>query len=146
MTVPPAMDLPADEPIELVVVGAHLSGMALNRELLAMGAAFRRQAVTTADYRLYALPGGPPARPGLIRVADGTGGAIACEVWALSPAAFGRFVAGIPAPLGIGTLRLADGTRPKGFLAEAQGLVGAEDITAHGGWRAYVAHLSGQAA
>lgn len=146
MTDPLATELPGDDAIEIVVVGAHLSGMALNRELLALGASFRRPATTTADYRLYALPGGPPARPGLIRVADGTGAGISCEVWALSPAGFGRFVAGIPAPLGIGTLRLADGTRPKGFLAEPQGLVGAEDITVHGGWRAYVAHLSGQAA
>ncbi len=146
MTATLPSDLPGSEAIEIVVVGAHLSGMALNRELVGLGATFRRTATTTADYRLYALPGGPPARPGLIRVADGTGAGIACEVWALEPAGFGRFVAGIPAPLGIGTLRLADGTSPKGFLAEPQGLVGAEEITAHGGWRAYVAHLSGQAA
>lgn len=146
MSVVASQDARADEVIEIVVVGAHLSGMALNRELVALGATFRRAATTTADYRLYALPGGPPARPGLIRVADGAGAGIACEVWALDPAGFGRFVAGIPAPLGIGTLRLADGTRPKGFLAEPEGLVGAEDITIHGGWRAYIAHLSGQAA
>jgi allophanate hydrolase len=60
-------------------------------------------------------------------------------VWALSPAAFGTFVAGIPAPLGIGTLRLADGTAPKGFLVETAGLAGATDITRFGGWRAYLA-------
>ena len=132
--------------IEIVVVGAHLSGMALNHELTTLGGVLVRPATTTPDYRFYALAGGPPKRPGLIRVADGTGAAIVCEVWALPAAGFGTFVAGIPSPLGIGTLRLADGTRPKGFLVEPEGLVGAEEITGHGGWRAYVAHLAGKAA
>ncbi len=62
-------------------------------------------------------PGGPPKRPGLIRVADGTGAAIACEVWALPAEGFGTFVDGIPSPLGIGTLRLPT-EPPKGFLVE----------------------------
>lgn len=125
--------------IEIAVVGAHLSGLPLNGELTARGARFLRAVPTTPDYRLHALPGGPPARPGLIRVAPGTGHAIATEVWALAPDAFGRFVAGIPSPLAIGTLSLADGTVPKGFLAEAAGLAGARDISGHGGWRAYLA-------
>ena len=125
------------EAIEIVVIGAHLSGMALNRDLVALGGTFSRAAKTAPDYRLYALPGGPPERPGLVRVGDGDGAAIAAEVWALPPAGFGRFVALIPAPLAIGTLRLADGTTPKGFLCETAGLNGAEDITDHGGWRAY---------
>ncbi|MCZ8314205.1 hypothetical protein [Phreatobacter sp.] len=132
--------------IEIVVVGAHLSGMPLNGELTSRGGVFRRASMTTADYRFYALAGGPPKRPGLIRVADGTGAAIACEVWALPAEGFGTFVDGIPSPLGIGTLRLADGTRPKGFLVEPEGLSGAEEITAHGGWRAYMAALAGRAA
>ncbi|PTM51792.1 hypothetical protein C8P69_10979 [Phreatobacter oligotrophus] len=132
--------------IEIVVVGAHLSGMPLNGELTSRGGVLRRAAMTTTDYRFYALAGGPPKRPGLIRVADGTGAAIACEVWALPAEGFGTFVDGIPSPLGIGTLRLADGTRPKGFLVEPEGLAGAEEITAHGGWRAYMAALAGRAA
>jgi allophanate hydrolase len=140
------MENPVSDLIEIVVVGAHLSGMPLNGELAGLGASFRRAAMTTPDYRLYALAGGPPKRPGLIRVEDGAGSAIACEVWALPPDGFGRFVGAIPSPLGIGTLRLADGTAPKGFLVEPQGLAGAEEITLHGGWRAYVAHLAGKAA
>lgn len=135
-----------DHGIEIVVVGAHLSGMALNHELTACGGLFGRLASTTPDYRLYALAGGPPKRPGLIRVAAGAGAAIACEVWILPAAGFGSFVAAIPSPLGIGTLRLGDGTTPKGFLVEPEGLAGADDITGHGGWRAYVAHLAGKAA
>jgi allophanate hydrolase len=133
----PARALPGE--IELAVVGAHLSGLPLNRELTERGARYLRTVGTGPDYRLYALPGGPPQRPGLLRVAAGTGGAIETEVWALPPAAFGAFVAGIPAPLGIGTLRLADGTAPKGFLVEAAGIVDAVDITRFGGWRGYMA-------
>jgi allophanate hydrolase len=124
-----------------VVVGAHLSGMALNCELLALEARFVRAVATQPTYRLFALAGGPPRRPGLLRVAKGKGHAIATEVWAMSPMAFGRFVASIPAPLGFGTLELADGTRPKGFLVEPEGLAGAEDISRFGGWRSYIASL-----
>ncbi|TGD98303.1 allophanate hydrolase [Methylobacterium nonmethylotrophicum] len=129
----------AGDEIELAVVGAHLSGLPLNGELNALGARLLRAVATAPDYRLYALPGAGPRRPGLLRVAAGTGASIATEVWALSPAAFGRFVAAIPAPLGIGTLRLSDGTSPKGFLCEPEGVREAEDVSRHGGWRAYLA-------
>jgi allophanate hydrolase len=142
---PPLADVPdraAPGEIEICVVGAHLSGMPLNHELQSLGARFLRAVSTQPSYRLYALPGGPPRRPGLLRVAEGQGLAIATEVWALSPAGFGRFVAGIPAPLGIGTLRLADGSTPKGFLCEPIAVEGAQDVSAHGGWRAYIASLS----
>ncbi len=132
--------------IELAVVGAHLSGMPLNRELTSRNARFLRAGSTAPDYRLYALPGDPPARPGLMRVGAGEGAAIAAEVWALSPEGFGSFVAGIPAPLGIGTTRLADGTTPKGFIVEAEGIKGAQDISAFGGWRAYVGSLPAEVA
>ncbi len=125
--------------IELAVVGAHLSGLPLNRELAERGARYLRTVTTEPDYRFYALPGGPPQRPGLLRVAAGEGGPIETEVWALPPAAFGTFVAGIPAPLGLGTVRLADGTAPKGFLVEAAGVTDAADITQFGGWRGYMA-------
>ncbi len=139
----PAMPLPSvssasSNEVELVVVGAHLSGMPLNRELVVRGGRYLRSVPTTLDYRLYALPGGPPLRPGLVRVTDGAGAPIATEVWAMPCEAFGRFVAGIGAPLGIGTVRLADGTSPKGFLCESAGLSGAEDISCHGGWRDYM--------
>jgi allophanate hydrolase len=128
--------------IEICVVGAHLSGMVLNRELLAEGGVLRRAVATESCYRLFALAGGPPRRPGLLRVAAGQGAAIATEIWALPDDGFGRFVAGIPAPLCIGTLRLADGSTPKGFLVEPEGLYGAEDITRFGGWRAFIASLA----
>jgi allophanate hydrolase len=124
--------------LELAVVGAHMSGLPLNAELRAIGAVFLRKAQTTPDYTLFALSGGSIPKPGLLRAADGAGAQIECEVWALPPDAFGRFVAAIPPPLGIGTLRLADGTAPKGFLAEAEGVSGCLDISSWGGWRNYL--------
>jgi allophanate hydrolase len=127
--------------IPVAVVGAHLSGMALNHELTSRGGVFVKAVVTEPAYRLYALPGGPPHRPGLVRVNIGSGAAIATEVWGLPPAAFGDFVSRIPAPLGIGTLKLADGTTVKGFLCEQVATEGARDISAFGGWRAYTASL-----
>jgi allophanate hydrolase len=143
IALPPPAPRPAGPPpdmIALAVVGAHLSGMALNHELTSRGGVFVKAVATTPDYRLFALPGGPPHRPGLVRVGEG-GAAIATEIWALPPAAFGDFVAGIPSPLGIGTLRLADGTSVKGFLCENIATTGARDITTFGGWRAYIASL-----
>jgi allophanate hydrolase len=89
-------------------------------------------------YRFYALPGGPPHRPGMVRVAEG-GGAVAMEVWELPAREFGSFVAGIPAPLGIGTVLLEDGTSVLGFVCEAVAAEGARDITALGDWRVYLA-------
>ncbi|MCB1503139.1 MAG: allophanate hydrolase [Bauldia sp.] len=124
--------------IPLAVVGAHLSGMPLNGELTRRGATFVRTAATAPEYRLYALAGGPPKRPGLVRVAEG-GASIALEIWALAPDAIGSFVASIPEPLGIGTLRLRDGSTVQGFLCEAAATADACDITHLGGWRAYVA-------
>jgi len=122
---------------ELVVVGAHLSGMPLHPELEALGARHERTLRTAALYRLYALPGGEPRKPGLVRVGPG-GAAIEVEVYSLGPAAFARFVDAIPAPLGVGRIALEDGSAPAGFLCEPAGLAGAEDVSAFGGWRAYL--------
>lgn len=127
-----------DPSIELCVVGAHLTGLPLNRELVTLGGHLRRSVATIPDYRLYALPGTTPAKPALVRVAAGEGSAIATEVWALPAENFGRFVAAIPPPLGIGTIRLADGTTPKGFLGEAVAVQQADDISRFGGWRRYL--------
>jgi allophanate hydrolase len=126
--------------IEIAVVGAHLSGLPLNHELTGRGGVLLRTVRTAPRYRFYALAGGPPKRPGLLRVSDGH--AIESEVWALPPEGFGHFVAGVPAPLCIGTLLLADGTTPKGFLVEPEGLHGAEEISRFGGWRAFLQSLT----
>ena len=140
----PRQDVRLAEPpsgtIGIAVVGAHLSGMPLNHELTSRGGTFVKAVTTEPAYGLFALPGGPPHRPGLVRVGDG-GAEIDIEVWALAPSAFADFVAAIPEPLGIGTLVLADGTKVKGFLCEQVATETATDISAFGGWRAYVASL-----
>jgi allophanate hydrolase len=133
-----------DGMIELVVVGAHLSGMPLNSQLCALGARLGRAAKTVASYQLYALAGQSVPKPGLVRVADGSGKSIDVEVWRLSADAFGRFVAAIPPPLGIGTIDLDDGTSAKGFLVETAGLSQAIDISAYGGWRSFIANAGGE--
>jgi allophanate hydrolase len=127
------------ERISIAVLGAHLSGLPLNRELVELGASFSREVETTPDYRLFALPGSVPAKPGLLRVTEGAGSAIKAEVWTLDRAGFGEFVAKIPPPLGIGTIRLKDGGSVKGFLVEAEAVKAAEDVSRFGGWRAYLA-------
>ena len=137
--VPPA----TADMLTLVVVGAHLSGMPLNHELTGPGGRLIRQCRTAGDYRLYALPNTVPAKPGLVREPGFAGTGLDVEVWALPPDAFGRFVARIPAPLGVGKITLDDGTAVTGFLCEAHALVGAEDVTRHGGWRAYLAVRAG---
>jgi allophanate hydrolase len=123
--------------LPLAVCGAHMTGLPLNLQLLERGAYLLQRTTTAPAYRFYALPGGPPHRPGLIRVASG-GAPIEVEVWAVPAEHFGSFVAGIPAPLGIGKLELADGSRVPGFICEGLGAEGAADITHFGGWRPFL--------
>jgi allophanate hydrolase len=122
----------------VAVVGAHLTGMPLNGQLTERGARLLRAAETTADYRLFALTGTTPAKPGLLRVAPGTGARIQLEVWEMPVQQYGSFVAAIPSPLAIGTVSLADGSQVQGFVCEPHAVQGAPDISHHGGWRAYV--------
>ncbi|MGY4499261.1 allophanate hydrolase [Bradyrhizobium sp. GM24.11] len=135
----PLAPLPANsgDEIPIAVVGAHLSGMALNGELTTLNATLIEATRTAPDYKLYALKTTPP-KPGLLRVEAGTGAPIELEIWSLSSSAFGKFVNAIPAPMAIGTIRLADGRSVKGFLVEPEVLGEARDITAYGGWRTYM--------
>lgn len=128
------------ETIDIVVCGAHLSGMALNPQLLDRQAVLVEATISSPHYKMYAIAGGPPFRPAMIKVPEG-GQALPVEVWRLSAAAFGDFVSHIPAPLGIGKVILADGRVECGFIAEPISLQGATDITHFGGWRNYVASL-----
>lgn len=137
---PPAANLSspiADGQIRLAVCGAHLSGLPLNWQLVDRGARLIATVRSAAEYQLYALPGGPPLRPGMVRV-DKEGVAIDMEVWEMPGTAFGSFVAAIPSPLGIGKIRLADGSEVCGFLCETAGVAGAENISRFGGWRAWL--------
>ena len=121
----------------LAVCGAHMDGLALNRQLRDRGGYLLQSTRTAASYRLFALSGGPPRRPGLVRVMSG-GASIDVEVWAVRTAEFGSLVEAIPAPLGIGTIELEGGELVRGFLCESYAADGAVDITELGGWRTYL--------
>jgi allophanate hydrolase len=120
----------------LAVVGAHLSGQPLHHQLVELGARFEALTLTSPHYRLFALDGTVPAKPGLLRQAQG-GSAIEVEVYALDPAGFGQFVAQVSQPLTIGNVQLASGEWVKGFLCESLATETATEITSLGGWRAY---------
>ncbi|MBV1851283.1 allophanate hydrolase [Catellatospora tritici] len=137
------LDEPAAPPtagLPLLVVGAHLTGQPLNHQLTSVGGRFTARARTAAQYRLYALPTDPP-KPGLVRVAT-DGAEIDGELWHLPPAALGRLLAALPAPMTLGKVLLADGARVTGFLCEPVAVDAAPDITAHGGWTAYLAAVT----
>ncbi|MBF7730668.1 allophanate hydrolase [Pseudomonas sp. N040] len=121
----------------VVVCGAHLDGLPLNWQLKQRGGRLLEATHSSPDYQLYALAGGPPFRPGMLRVTEG-GVAIEVEVWELPSSELGSFLTGIPAPLGLGKVQLADGRWETGFICEPYGLAGASDITHFGGWRAFL--------
>ncbi|HZP07791.1 allophanate hydrolase [Methyloceanibacter sp.] len=144
LTAAPAVSVkaPSGRTVKVAVVGAHLSGQPLNVQLLERKARLVETTRTAGGYRLYALAGATPPKPGLVFDGEGPGG-IEVEVWEMDETAFGSFVAAIPPPLGIGTLTLADESRVKGFLCEAYATQGAQDITGFGGWRAWLARSAG---
>jgi allophanate hydrolase len=116
-----------------------MEGLPLHHQLSARQAVLVSRTRTAPVYRFYALPGGPPYRPGLVRVSAGaTGAAIDVEVWSIPAAQFGSFVTGIPAPLGIGKVEIEDGSRVAGFICESYAVADATDITSVGSWRRYL--------
>ena len=138
--------LPLEEAsVTLAVVGAHLRGQPLNHQLLEAGARFLEATTTTSDYRLYALAGTTPPKPALVRAPaaadDAPTSPIAIELWQVPRRLFGHLVAEVPAPLGIGTVHVADGRSVKGFICEPSAVTpeaGAREITSFGGWLAYL--------
>ncbi|HJY76228.1 MAG TPA: allophanate hydrolase [Burkholderiales bacterium] len=127
---------PGGQIIQVAVCGAHMSGLPLNHQLTERGARLAYKSRTASNYRLFALTDFKPPRPGLVR--DEAGGAIEVEIWEVPASAFGGFVDGIPAPLGIGTLALENGRQVKGFLCEAHATRGAREITSLGSWRQFI--------
>ncbi|MBH2002543.1 MAG: allophanate hydrolase [Moraxellaceae bacterium] len=130
--------------IRVAVVGAHLTGMPLNFQLITRDAVHIETTTTSKNYALYALNGTVPPKPGLARQQDGQ--SIIVELWDVPTARFGEFVAEIPTPLGMGNVELEDGRWVKGFICEPYGIDDAENISHFGGWRAYIQHRNSQAA
>ncbi|HPH06157.1 MAG TPA: amidase [Methylotenera sp.] len=127
--------------IQVAVCGAHMKGLPLNSQLTSLGGTFLEETTTAPEYKLFKLNGFTPARPGLLRVAD-EGAAIKLEVWQLPIENYGTFVLGVPAPLGFGTLTLADGRSVNGFLCEHYATLNAIDISHLGGWRSYLKEIA----
>lgn len=123
--------------VSVAVCGAHMSGLPLNPQLQALNGRLQAKTTTAPKYKLFKLVGFTPERPGLLRVLDG-GSEIELEVWQLPIENYGMFVAGVPAPLGFGTLELADGSHVQGFLCEAYATADALDISPYGSWRNYL--------
>ncbi len=123
--------------INVAVCGAHMTGLPLNTQLTSLGGTFVQEICTTPDYKFFKLNGFTPARPGLLKVAN-EGFAISLEIWKLPIENYGAFVSGVPAPLGFGTLSLADGSCVNGFLCEHYATLDAVDISHLGGWRHYL--------
>jgi allophanate hydrolase len=137
ITTPAPANPARNDRARVVVCGAHLDGLPLNWQLKQRGGTLLEATQSSPDYKLYALPGGPPFRPGMVRVDKG-GAAIDVEVWEIPSSELGSFLTGIPAPLGLGKVQLADGRWETGFICEPYGLEGAVDISQFGGWRAYI--------
>lgn len=131
----------SEEALPIAVVGAHLSGLPLNGQLLERRATLVATTRTAPHYRLHALPATVPPKPGLVRD-EAAGHSIEVEVWAVPLREVGSLLALIPPPLGLGSIELADGRFVHGFLCEAHAAAGTPDISALGGWRAYLASRS----
>ncbi|WP_075186543.1 allophanate hydrolase [Teredinibacter haidensis] len=123
--------------IDIVVCGAHMEGLALNWQLTERGAQLKERTKTSANYRFYALSGGPPIRPALVRDSR-SNACIDVEIWRIPASELGSFIAEIPSPLGIGKVEMEDGRWLSGFICDDWGLSGAEEITQHSAWRAYL--------
>jgi allophanate hydrolase len=128
--------------IPIAVVGAHLEGQPLNFQLTDRGARLARRCRTSRDYRLFALAGTTPPKPGLLRQPDFSGLGIEVEVWNVPESEFGGFVAAVPEPLAIGSVKLDSGEWVKGFVCEPLALLKATEITRFGGWRNYLSSSS----
>jgi allophanate hydrolase len=120
----------------LAVVGEHMRGQPLERQLRDLGGRFARACRTAGCYRLYVLAGTDPPTPSLARVAEG-GVAIEIEVWELPSDALGRLISMVPAPHAVGSVVLESGERVSGFVCEPIGIADAREITCFGGWRAF---------
>ncbi len=123
--------------IDVVVCGAHLSGMVLNHQLTERGAFLKQVTETSAQYKMFAVPGSVE-RPAMIRD-ENNGYSFAVEVWTMPIREFGSFVYGIAQPLGIGKVELASGEYVTGFIAEGYAEDLGKDISKFGGWRKYKA-------
>ena len=126
--------------MKIMVCGAHMQELPLNHQMLDLKASFIEATTTSANYQLYALAGGPPYRPGLVRDSN-NGVEIKVEVWSMPVANVGLFIQQIPEPLGLGKVELVNGEQVIGFICQPEGIKTASNISQHRGWRNYLAFV-----
>lgn len=129
-----------NENMKVLVCGAHMSDLPLNHQLTDLSASLLEKTKTAASYQLYALAGGPPYRPGLVRQSK-EGCAIDVEVWKIATSALGEFIQNIPEPLGLGKVEIDSGEQVIGFICQPEGIQTATNISHFGGWRNYLKSL-----
>ncbi len=120
----------------LAVNGTLMRGLKLEPNMAAAGATFVREADTEPVYRLWTINDDHPA---MIRVTDGSGIAVAVEVWSVPAGGLAGILLNEPPGLSIGKVRLNDGSTVLGVLAEPALVEGQREISQHRGWRAYTA-------
>lgn len=126
-----------DETLSILLFGAHMKGLPLNKQVVNLGGEFVAAVQTAAQYKMIYLPDPAPHRPGIIRVGEG-GFSIAAEEWRLPKASLGTLLESIQQPLGLGQIELLDGRKVHGFLCEAAAAANAKDISSTGGWRGFL--------
>lgn len=126
-----------EDMLSVVLFGAHMEGLPLNSQVHALGARLIRTVQTAPHYRMVHLKEPAPERPGIIRTGAG-GSSIEGELWDFPIKSVGSLLQAIQQPLGLGEIELDDGSRAHGFLCEAAAAEKAPDISAAGGWRAFL--------
>lgn len=121
---------------QLAVNGTLMRGLELNPNMLAAGATFVREDRTAACYRIFSINDRHPA---MLRTAVGDGARVALEIWDVPAAGLAQILLNEPPGLAIGKVLLDDGSIVLGVLGEPFLCEGQREITAHGGWRAYIA-------
>lgn len=124
--------------VELAVFGAHLRGQPLHPQLQELGARYCGPITTSDAYRLTVLDT-TPAKPALVRTDPGAGAGIRGELYRISEAGLGRFLAALPPPMALTAIELENGSEVVGFTATQDATSDATDITAYRGWLAYLA-------
>jgi allophanate hydrolase len=123
--------------VPLLVFGLHLQGQPLAPEMENLEAIWVGETRTAPGYAMHLIVKGDRRLPGVLR-AHGAAGNLLGEIWNVPSPALGSFIQGIKAPLSLGWIELADGGSILGFLTEADAIKESLDITALGGWKAYL--------
>jgi hypothetical protein len=111
-----------------------MRGLELNPNLIEAGATFVREDATDECYRLWSIDDRHPA---MMRT-SAQGARIALELWDIPLDGLAQVLLSEPPGLAIGKVVLKDKAEVLGVLGESFLCESQREITAHGGWRAYI--------